>query len=430
MLALRRFVSPLLLAAVPHIASSQQYDPALYAALRWRLIGPFRGGRTVAAAGVPGQPSVFYIGVNDGGVWKTTDYGRTWVPIFDDQPTGSIGALAVAPSDPKVLYVGSGEGLQRPDLSVGGATWRAVTTGLPSAQDGLGRIGLGVSPSEPARMYAVVGAAKGGGLYRSDDGGERWRLVNADPRLWGRDGDFNEVKVDPKNADVVYVANVVTWKSADGGRTFVGWRGAPGGDDYHRLWINPDDPRIILLAGDQGAVVTVNGGETWSSWYNQPTAQFYHVSTDNGFPYRVYGGQQESGRRALRVGATTGRSRSANGTRSAPRSTATSHPTRCTRTSSTAARWRASTGARARCRRCHPSPCGRGSTAGSGPCRSCSRRWTRMSCISARTCCSGRWTAAGAGRRSAPISRARRTMCLRTWGRSRRSTPKRASTAG
>src|SRR5438094_768619 len=108
MLALRRFVSPLLLAAVPHIASSQQYDPALYAALRWRLIGPFRGGRTVAAAGVPGQPSVFYIGVNDGGVWKTTDYGRTWVPIFDDQPTGSIGALAVAPSDPKVLYVGSG----------------------------------------------------------------------------------------------------------------------------------------------------------------------------------------------------------------------------------------------------------------------------------------------------------------------------------
>src|SRR5438876_74035 len=416
MLALRRFVSPLLLAAVPHIASSQQYDPALYAALRWRLIGPFRGGRTVAAAGVPGQPSVFYIGVNDGGVWKTTDYGRTWVPIFDDQPTGSIGALAVAPSDPKVLYVGSGEGLQRPDLSVGdgmyrssdggntwrhlglaggqqipailvdprdpnrvfvavlghpygpneergvfrstdggatwqkvlykdenaggvdvvfdpanpqtvfavlwatrqapweigsswtlsagnglykstdgGATWRAVTTGLPGAQDGLGRIGLGVSPSEPARMYAVVGAAKGGGLYRSDDGGERWRLVNADPRLWGRDGDFNEVKVDPKNADVVYVANVVTWKSADGGRTFVGWRGAPGGDDYHRLWINPDDPRIILLAGDQGAVVTVNGGETWSSWYNQPTAQFYHVSTDNGFPYRVYGGQQESG---------------------------------------------------------------------------------------------------------------------------------------
>src|SRR5438094_27430 len=149
--------------------------------------------------------------------------------------------------------------------------------------------------SEPGRMYAVLGAAQGGGVYRSDDGGEHWRLVNADPRLWGRDGDFNEVKVDPKNADVLYVANVVTWKSTDGGRTFTAFRGAPGGDDYHRLWINPDDPKIILLAGDQGAVVTVNGGATWSSWYNQPTAQFYHVSTDHQFPYRVYGGQQESG---------------------------------------------------------------------------------------------------------------------------------------
>src|SRR5213083_2747186 len=420
MSARRKIVLPVgALALVFGLLSSttaQQFNPNLYQNLRWRCIGPHRGGRTVGATGVPGQPNVFYIGVNNGGVWKSDDYGRTWTPIFDDQPTGSIGAIAVAPSDPRTIYVGSGEGLQRPDLSVGdgiykstdggntwrhlglavgqqipailvdprdpnrvfvavlghpygpneergvfrstdggatwqkvlykdenvggvdvvfdpansqtvfavlwaarqvpweissswtlsagnglykstdgGATWRAVTTGLPSAQDGLGRIGLGVSPSEPARMYAVVGAAKGGGLYRSDDGGERWRLVNADPRLWGRDGDFNEVKADPKNADVVYVANVVTWKSADGGKTFVGWRGAPGGDDYHRLWINPDDPKIILLAGDQGAIVTVNGGETWSSWYNQPTAQFYHVSTDNGFPYRVYGGQQESG---------------------------------------------------------------------------------------------------------------------------------------
>src|SRR5213596_4134709 len=145
-------------------------------------------------------------------------------------------------------------------------------------------------------MYAIVGANQGkGGLYRSDDAGESWHVVNGDGRVWGRDGDFNEVKVDPKNPDVVYVANVVTWKSTDGGKTFVGWRGAPGGDDYHRLWINPDDPRIILLAGDQGAVVTVNGGATWSSWYNQPTAQFYHVTTDNRFPYWVYGAQQESG---------------------------------------------------------------------------------------------------------------------------------------
>ncbi|HVH68493.1 MAG TPA: hypothetical protein VM716_11530 [Gemmatimonadales bacterium] len=407
-----------LTALPPSCALAQQYDPALFSALRWRLIGPFRGGRTVGATGVAGggAPDVLYIGVNNGGVWKSDDYGRTWTPIFDDQPTNSIGAIAVAPSDPQTLYVGSGEGLQRPDLSVGdgiykstdggrtwrhlglrdgqqipailvdphdpnrvfvavlghpyganrergvfrssdggetwqqvlftdentgavdlafdptnpqivfavlwaarqapweigsswtlsasnglykssdgGTTWRHVTAGLPGAADGLGRIGLAVSLSTPQRLYAVLGAAKGGGLYRSDDGGEQWRLVNTDERLWGRDGDFNEVKVDPSNPDVVYVANVVTWKSVDGGRTFTAFRGAPGGDDYHRLWIDPRDPKIILLAGDQGAVVTVNGGATWSSWYNQPTAQFYHVATDRRFPYWVYGGQQESG---------------------------------------------------------------------------------------------------------------------------------------
>ncbi|HMC19719.1 MAG TPA: hypothetical protein VKH16_10830, partial [Gemmatimonadales bacterium] len=174
-------------------------------------------------------------------------------------------------------------------------TWRQIGTGLPGAAEGLGRIGLATSQSAPTRMYAVVGATKGGGLYRSDDGGEGWRLANADERLWGRDGDFNEVKVDPSNPDVVYVANVVTWQSLDGGHTFTAFRGAPGGDDYHRLWIDPGDPAVILLTGDQGAVVTVNGGETWSSWYNQPTAQFYHVATDRRFPYWVYGGQQESG---------------------------------------------------------------------------------------------------------------------------------------
>src|SRR5438094_291213 len=384
--------------------------------MRWRQIGPFRGGRTVAAVGVPGHPTVLYIGVNNGGMWRSRDYGRTWTPIFDDQPTGSIGAIAVAPSDPRTIYVGSGEGLQRPDLSVGdgvfkstdggatwrhvgladglqipaivvdprdpnrvfvavlgqpygpsvergvyrsldggatwqkvlekdentgavdlafdptnsqtvfavlwaarqapweigsswtlsasnglyrstdgGTTWRQIGTGLPGAAEGLGRIGLATSQSAPTRMYAVVGATKGGGLYRSDDGGEGWRLANADERLWGRDGDFNEVKVDPSNPDVVYVANVVTWQSLDGGHTFTAFRGAPGGDDYHRLWIDPGDPAVILLTGDQGAVVTVNGGETWSSWYNQPTAQFYHVATDRRFPYWVYGGQQESG---------------------------------------------------------------------------------------------------------------------------------------
>lgn len=405
----------LFLASVTFAAGleAQQPDPKLYGQLRWRDIGPLRGGRTVAATGVSHQPNVFYIGASNGGVWKSTDYGRVWTPIFDDQPTGSIGAIAIAPSNPSIIYVGSGEGLQRPDLSTGdgiyrsadagrtwthlglrdgqqipaiavdpadpqrlyvavlghpygpnqergiyrsvdggetfervlyrdensggidvildprqprtvyaalwsarqgpwenaafagttsglfksadgGTTWNELTNGLPRPSEGLGRIGLDVSQSDPRRIYAIVDAKKGG-LYGSSDGGASWQLVNSDPRLWGRGGDFNEVRIDPKNPDVLYVANVVTWKSVDGGKTFSAFRGAPGGDDYHRLWINPDDPKIILNASDQGAIVTVNGGESWSSWYNQPTAQMYHVNADNAFPYRVCGGQQESG---------------------------------------------------------------------------------------------------------------------------------------
>jgi len=383
-------------------------------AMQWRGIGPFRGGRTVAATGVPQQPNVFYIGVNNGGVWKTNDYGRIWTPIFDGQPTGSIGAIAVAPSDPNVVYVGSGEGLQRPDLSTGdgiykstdagktwthlglrdgqqipmiavdphdpnrlfvavlghpyganeergifrsndggktfekvlykneniggvdvildpsnaqtvyavlweqrqgpwengvfrgngsgffkstdgGTTWKQITNGLPAGEDGLSRIGLGNSPADPKRLYAVVNSSKKAGIYRSDDEGESWTLMNGDSRLVGYGGDMNEIRTDPKNADVVYIAAVASWKSIDGGKTWHMFRGAPGGDDYHRFWVNPDNPNIILLASDQGAVITVNGGESWSSWYNQPTAQFYHVSADNAFPYRVCGGQQESG---------------------------------------------------------------------------------------------------------------------------------------
>ncbi|HEY6953222.1 MAG TPA: glycoside hydrolase, partial [Bacteroidota bacterium] len=379
------------------------------------MIGPHRAGRTVGAAGVPSQPNVFYIGVNNGGVWKTNDYGRTWNPIFDDQPTGSIGTVTVAPSDPNVVYVGSGEGLHRPDLSTGdgiykstdagkswqhfglrdgqqigsiivdphdpnrifvavlghpygpneergvyrstdggrtfekvlykdentgaialsfdpsnaqtvyavlwearegpwengswqgpnsglfksvdgGTTWKQLAGGLPTFQQGLGRIGFCVAPSNPNRIYALVDASRDiGGLYRSEDAGENWKRINGDPRIWGRGDDFAEVKVDPKNQDIVYSANVVCWKSTDAGQSFTGFKGAPGGDDYHTIWINPDNPQIILLAVDQGATLTVNGGETWSSWYNQPTAQFYHVSTDNEFPYWVYGGQQESG---------------------------------------------------------------------------------------------------------------------------------------
>jgi len=405
--AIALFATPALLPA--------QLDPRLYSQLSWRNLGPFRGGRTKAAAGVPSQPNVFYIGATNGGVWKTTDFGRTWQPIFDDQPTGSIGAIAVAPSNPDLLYVGSGEGLQRPDLSTGdgiyrssdagktwthlglregqqipqiivdprdpdrifvavlghpygpnpergifrsadggrsfdkvlyrdentggvdvafdpqnpdivyavlwearqapwengafsgpgsglykstdgGTTWRQLGGGLPTFErDGLGRIGITVAPSDPNRLFATVEVRTGGFLYRSDDAGASWRRINEDGRIAGRPSDFAEVKVDPTNPDVVYSASVVTWKSTDGGRTFTAFRGAPGGDDYHRIWINPTNPRILLIASDQGAIVTVNGGESWSSWYNQPTAQFYHVSADNAFPYRVCGGQQESG---------------------------------------------------------------------------------------------------------------------------------------
>jgi len=379
------------------------------------MIGPFRGGRTRAAAGVPSQPNVFYVAQVNGGVWKSDDYGRTWNPIFDHESTQSVGAIAVAPSDPNVIYIGSGEGLHRPDLSVGngvykstdagktwkhlglvdgqqipaiaidprdpnkvfaavlghpygpsadrglyrstdggqtwqrilakdentgasdvvidpsspktvyasmwearegpwednntfngtngglfkstdgGNTWNPLTSGLPKD---LAQINIAIAPSEPKRIYAAVGMSSGKlGTYRSDDAGETWSQITTDPRPSGRigGGDLAVPKVDPKNPDIVYSASTVTMRSTDGGKTWSGFRGAPGGDDYQNLWINPDNGSIILLVSDQGAIVTVNGGATWSSWYNQPTAQFYHVITDSSFPYRVCGAQQESG---------------------------------------------------------------------------------------------------------------------------------------
>jgi photosystem II stability/assembly factor-like uncharacterized protein len=404
----------LLIGSLCAAAPAQGFDPRLFQELRWRMIGPFRGGRTVAISGVPGRQNVFYMAPNNGGVWKSTDYGRTWNPIFDDQPTGSIGALAVAASNPDIIYVGSGEGLRRPDLSTGdgiykstdggrswqhlglrdgqqisvilvdphdpnrlfvavvghpygpnvergvfrsldggltwkkvlykdentgaidlvfdpsdpqvlyadmwasrrppwttgnsydgpgsglykstdgGDTWRPLTRGLPTWADRLGRIGLGVTP-DPSALYALVDAPGLGGLYRSNDAGESWKRINSDSRLWGRGSDFACVRVDPKDKNTVYIANISTYRSTDGGVSFTAIKGAPGGDDYHTIWINPENPQIIALAVDQGATISVNGGRTWSSWYNQPTAQFYHVITDNQFPYWVYGGQQESG---------------------------------------------------------------------------------------------------------------------------------------
>ncbi len=401
---------------------AQQYPANTYSEMRWRMIGPFRGGRTRAVAGVPTQPNVFYIGAVNGGVWKSNDFGRTWAPIFDQQDTQSIGAIAVAPSDPNIVYVASGEGLHRPDLSVGdgiykstdagktwthlglrdgqqipalaidphnpnrlfaavlghpygpneergifrstdggetwqkvlykdentggsdvemdpsnpaviyaclwearegpwednndfegsggglfkstdgGDTWKPLRNGLPAD---LSQINITIAASQPSRLYAAFaltargdyGTDKDLGFYRSDDAGENWYRVTTDPRPAMRigGGDLMVPKADPKNPDIVYSTSIVTVRSTDGGKTWTSLRGAPGGDDYQNIWINPNHPDIILLVSDQGAIVTVNGGETWSSWFNQPTAQIYHVATINDFPYGVCGGQQESG---------------------------------------------------------------------------------------------------------------------------------------
>lgn len=397
---------------------AQNYDQKLFQEMRWRCIGPFRGGRTVAITGVAGQPNLFYMAAVNGGVWKSTDYGNTWDPIFDDAgSSGSVGAIAVAPSDANVIYVGSGEGLQRPDLAVGdglyktadggktwthlglheaqqiaaivvdpkdaarvyvaalghpygpnaqrgifrssdggrnfekvlykdentggaelvmdpsnsqilyaalwagrvapwevrsgasidiagsglykstdgGTTWNPLTKGLPAAAEGLARIGLAIAPSDPKIVYASVESDKKAGVYRSNDAGESWTQVNDDRRIGGRGPGAMGIAVSPDDSNVVYVENTTTWKSTDGGKTFAGWKGAPGGDDYQRIWISRDNGQIIALSSDQGATISVNGGATWSSWYNQPTAQFYHVTTDHRFPYWVYGAQQESG---------------------------------------------------------------------------------------------------------------------------------------
>ena len=396
----------------PPVQAAAEPLAALVKPLEWRSIGPFRGGRVLTVAGVPGEPDHFYFGAVNGGVWETRDAGRTWAPIFDSAPVGSIGALALAPSDSHVIYVGTGEADMRSDIAQGtglyrsrdaGRTWQAIgladsqqigrilidpanpdivlvaalghpyganeTRGVFRSTDGgtswhrtlyknadtgaidlafepgnarvvyaalwqtrrppwnvyppssgpggglyqshdggetwvelagrglpaqPGRIGIGVAPSRAQRVYALVDAAEGG-LYRSDDAGASWQRVSDDPRVWKRGWYFGGVTVDPADPDVVYVCNTGVQRSTDGGRTFFPVKGAPGGDDYHALWIDPRDSRRRILGVDQGAVVTLNGGATWSSWFNQPTGQFYHVITDNRFPYWVYGAQQDSG---------------------------------------------------------------------------------------------------------------------------------------
>ena len=433
-------VSLAALFAIP--TAAQQYPSEMLSGLHWRDVGPMRGGRTYAVSGNAAQPDTFYMGSVGGGVWKTENSGRTWFPIADDPktgiPIGSIGAIAVAPSNPDIIYVGTGEpdirsqnsygigvfkstdagktwraiGLaetrqigkivvdpsdpdrvyvaalghvydanpergvfrstdggahwkkilasakdpdnvgavdlaldpqhpttiyaslwatRRPPWAVyapsnlpggglfksndGGNTWHQLTNGLP-ADDFVGKIGVAIAPSNPKRVYAVVddlgtaiapsfrviSAPKGpnapkpsGGIYLSDDAGASWRLVNNEQRLWGRGWYFEQMAVDPTNPDRAYDVNTATYMTLDAGKTWVPVKGAPGGDDYHQLWINPKDGNRMVLSSDQGTVVSVDGAKTWSTWYNQPTAQIYHVAADNRFPYWLYGAQQDSG---------------------------------------------------------------------------------------------------------------------------------------
>ncbi len=385
--------------------------PKMYSGMRWRLVGPFRGGRVLTVTGVARDPNLFYFGAVGGGVWKTTDAGRVWTPIFDSQPVASIGAIAVAPSDPNVIYVGSGEadmrsniahgngmyksidggehwlyiGLtdtrqigrivvdprdanrvyvaalghayapnaqrgvfrshnggtnwqkvlytnpdtgaidlamdphhpatlfaslwqtRRPPWNIyppsngpgggiykstdGGSTWHQLSNGLPAT---VGHVGLSVSPVDSHRIYAIIDALQGG-LYRSDDAGASWKLLDGEKRIWGRGWYFSKITADPKDLETVYVSNTSFYRSSDGGSNFTAIKGAPGGDDYQGVWIDPTEPQRMILASDQGAIISTDGAKTWSSWYNQPTGQFYHVATDNRFPYWIYGAQQDSG---------------------------------------------------------------------------------------------------------------------------------------
>jgi photosystem II stability/assembly factor-like uncharacterized protein len=396
-------------------AMAQSVPPELVNGLKYRLIGPFRGGRAVAVAGVPGDSTTFYFGAVNGGIWKTIDAGVVWKPIFDKQPVGSIGAIAVAPSDPKIIYAGTGESDIRSDLSSGNGVYKSMDSGLTWAHIGLedtrqisrividpqnanivyvgalghafgpneqrgvyksvdggahwtraleqgseigisdlaicsgnpqllfagawhahrppwstyapidgpggglyrsqdagktwarlsnglpegdwGRIGVDVAP-DGKRVYALIQAKKAG-LYRSDDGGNTWVLENADPRLTSRAWYFNGITIDARNPDVIYMPNVALYGSEDGGKTISVVRGAPGGDDYHQIWVDPRNSASMVLGTDQGTTISLDRGQTWSTWYNQPTAQLYHVITDNQFPYVVYGAQQDSGSAAV-----------------------------------------------------------------------------------------------------------------------------------
>ena len=392
---------------VPVLAQNQA-SSSLYEGMRWRLIGPFRSGRIAAVIGVPIQPGVFYMDAENGGLWKSVNYGLTWEPLFNGDENDSLGSLAIAPSNPDVIYAGSGEATMRPDLSIGdglykstdagktwqhlglrdgqqlasiivdphspdrlfvavlghpygpneergvfrssdggrtfqkvlytdentgaaqvafdpsnpetiyavlwaareppavaaglpaaavpgsglfessdgGNTWHQIGQGLPTVAQGLGRIRLAVAARDRNRLYASAG----GGIYRSDDAGQTFQRVSQDRRTAG-----GFLTVAPDNPDELYVSQTAMYRSMDGGKSFTAFRGAPGGNDYHDIWIDPENPDIIAVGVDQGGTLSVDGGKTWSSWYNQPLAQAYHVVTDSQFPYRVYSAQQDSG---------------------------------------------------------------------------------------------------------------------------------------
>jgi photosystem II stability/assembly factor-like uncharacterized protein len=417
---MRRVSSAVLLLAATlagAATSAQPLDPSLYADLRWRLVGPFRAGWGTVAEGVPDDRATYYLGNAAGGVWKTEDAGRTWSPIFDRAGSSSVGALALAPSNPEVIYVGTGHIQARYDIGSGdgmyrsddaGASWRRIglsdsraigrilvdpknpdvvlaaalghifgpnrQRGIFRSEDGgkswshtlfvdetTGGADLAADPDDASVVYAALWQARnypwlsyyepmvgpGSGLYKSTDGGRTWKRIagggwpagslgrislaaSGGGRVWAlvdaadapgkpsaaglwRSDDrgaswarvnatdglgssyMNRLTADPRNRDVVYVMGQSIRRSEDGGKTLTFFRGAPGGDDFHFLWINPKHPECMVTAADQGTIVTVNGGKSWSDWYNQPTGQFYHVETDDRFPYKIYSGQQDSG---------------------------------------------------------------------------------------------------------------------------------------
>jgi len=395
-------------------ASAQQVPERLYSEMQWRMIGPFRAGKVNAVAGVPGNPAVYYFAADGGGIWKSTDGGVVWKPIFDKEPVASIGTMTLAPSNPNIIYLGTGVNTIFSDSSYGdgvykstdggetwqhmgladtrhigriivdprnpdvvlvaamghssgpneergvfrstdggkswkkvlykdditaavdlcfepgnprvvfatlwhgvrkpgqkgtsygpgsglykstdeGATWTQITGhGLPEGE--WGREGVAVAPgTHGQRIYLILEAKdKKGGLYRSDDAGATWKRATEDKRIEGY-WYMSEIFVDPKNPDIVYVPSQNLYRSTDGGHTFTAIKGAPGGDDYHSVWIDPTNMQRMMLGVDQGATISLNGGESWTTWYNQPTGEFYRVATDHRFPYWIYGPQQDSG---------------------------------------------------------------------------------------------------------------------------------------